>query len=502
MSEIFTNLGLGFNIVAGVQPILFIVMGVVVGILGGAIPGISPSMAVALLLPMTYAMDPIMALVMLMGIYIGANYGGSITAVAINTPGTPSATVTAFDGYPMLKNGRAGEAMGISLWASVIGGVIGAVILIFFSVPLAKIAIKFWPSEYFALCIMGLTTVATLGGKNWQKALVTCIFGLLLNTMGLDPTFGIKRFTFGVTKLFDGFEMVPILIGLFALGEVLNNLEHYKKGAKVDHEKIDYTLPKMKYYWKLKWAIIRAGVIGCLIGIFPGAGGTIASFLAYDVEKRLSKNPEEFGHGAPAGVAAAEASNSGSVGGAMVPLLTLGIPGSSTAAVLLSALMIHNLNPGPKLFTEQPGLVYGLFASMFVANVAMALIGTFGAKVWVRVGYIKKTILYPLIFAFAILGSYSIKKSMFDVGTCLAFGLIGWMFKKFDYPASPLVLGIVLGKLIETNYVQTLMVTGPIGFIQRPFTVILFLISIAAIAYPIIAGRRAAAKEKQKATEG
>lgn len=494
MSEIITNLGMGFGVIANVSSIIWILIGVCVGILGGAIPGISPSMAVALLLPMTYAMSPTTALIMLMGIYIGANYGGSITAVAINTPGTPSATVTAFDGYPMLKKGRAGEAMGISLWASVFGGILSIFVLIFFSVPLSKAALKFWPSEYFALCIMGLTTVATLGGKNWQKAICACLFGLLLNTMGLDPTFGIKRFTFGVTKLFDGFEMVPVLIGLFALGEVLNNLEHYDPNEKIDKTKIDFNLPKLKYYWKLKWSIIRSGLLGCLVGIFPGAGGTIASFLCYDMEKRLSKHPEEFGQGAPEGVAAAEASNSGSVGGAMVPMLTLGIPGSSTAAVLLSALMIHNLNPGPQLFTNEPGLVYGLFASMFVANILMAIVGQFGAKIWVRVGYIKKTILYPLIFAFSILGSYSIKKSLFDVGTCLAFGLIGWMFKKFDYPASPVVLGLVLGKLIEENFVQTMMVTGAIGFVTRPFTVILFIISIAAIVYPVISGKLAAKK--------
>ena len=493
MADILSNLAMGFSVIASFQALFLVLLGVCVGILGGAIPGISPSMAVALLLPITYSLSPIMAMVMLMGIYIGANYGGSITAIAINTPGTPSATVTAFDGYPMLKNGKAGEAMGISLWASVIGGIIGAVILIFFSVPLSKVALKFWPSEYFALCIMGLTTVATLGGKNWQKALVTCLFGLLLNTVGLDPTFGIKRFTFKVTKLFDGFEMVPVLIGLFALGEVLSNLEHYKTAAVV-RQNVDYKLPKLIYYWKLKFSIIRAGIIGCIIGIFPGAGGTIASFLAYDTEKRMSKHPDDFGHGAPEGVAAAEASNSGSVGGAMVPLLTLGIPGSSTAAVLLSALMIHNLNPGSKLFTEQPELVYGLFASMFAANLFMVLVGTYGSKLWVRVGYIKKTILYPLIFAFAILGSYSIKKSMFDVGTCLAFGLVGWMFKKYKYPASPLVLGLILGKLIETNYVQTLMVTGPIGFVQRPFTVILFVISIAALVYPVISARIKAKK--------
>jgi len=498
MTSLLQNLGMGFQTIAGVVPVVLILLGVCIGILGGAIPGISPSMAVALLLPITYTMSPTMAIVMLTGIYIGANYGGSITAVAINTPGTPSAAVTAFDGYPLVKLGRSGEAMGVSLWASVTGGIIGALILIFFSVPLSRAALKFWPSEYFALCLMGLTTVATLGGKNWQKALAACLFGLLLNTMGMDPVFSVKRFTFGVNRLYDGIKMVPVLIGLFALGEVLHNLEHYDPNAPGTDKLANYKMPGFSYYWKLRWSMIRAGLIGCIIGIFPGAGGTIASFLAYDAEKRLSKHPEEFGKGAPAGVAAAEASNSGSVGGAMVPMLTLGIPGSSTAAVLLSALMIHNLNPGAELFIREPGLVYGLFASMFVANALMALVGFFGSKLWVRVGGIPKTILYPLIFAFSILGSYSISRSLFDVGTCLVFGLIGWMFKKYDYPASPVVLGLVLGRLMELNFSQTLMVSGVAGFYTRPLTVTLFAISLLCLVYPVISARRRARKQRRE----
>lgn len=499
MGELIRNMGIGFASLAGVAPILLILLGVCVGILGGAIPGISPSMAVALLLPITYTMSPAMAMVMLMGIYIGANYGGSITAIAINTPGTPSATVTSFDGYPLNKQGRAGEAMGISLWASTIGGVISIFILIFFSVPLSKVALRFWPSEYFALCVMGLTTVAALGGKNWKKALATVIFGLLLNTMGLDPAFSVKRFTFNVTRLYDGIKMVPVLIGLFALGEVLSNLEQYDPDAKEPKAEGAYKLPKLGYYWKLKGPIVRSGLVGCLIGIFPGAGGTIASFLAYDVERRLSKHPETFGHGALEGVCAAEAANSGSVGGAMVPMLTLGIPGSSTAAVLMSALMIHNLNPGPHLFTDEPALVYGLFASMFIANALMVLVGTYGSKLWVRVGDLPKTLLYPLIFAFSILGSYSISKSLFDVGTCLVFGLIGWMFKKYDYPASPVVLGLVLGRLMELNFGQALMVSGISSFVTRPMTIILFVISAAAIIYPILTEKKAAKKRSGEA---
>lgn len=484
----------GFQSIFNVTSLLLILLGVCVGILGGAIPGISPSMAVALLLPLTYSMTPTQGIIMLMGIYIGANYGGSITAIAINTPGTPSAAVTAFDGYPLAKNGRGGEAMGISLWASVFGGLIGTVVLMLCSVPLASLAMKFWPSEYFALCVLGLTTVATLGGKHWQKALLAVLFGLLLNTMGIDPVLGVKRFTFGISSLYDGVSMVPVLIGLFALGEVFSNLETYNVKQQ-KFERPVYKFPKPSYYWKLKGSIIRAGLVGCLIGVFPGAGGTIASFLAYDVEKRCSKHPEEFGHGAPEGVVAAEASNSGSVGGAMVPLLALGIPGSSTAAVLVGALMIHNLTPGPNLFNDEPKLVYALFASMFLASAFMLVIGIFGSKLWVRVSDIPRTILYPLIFAFSILGSYSVKKSMADVITCLLFGFIGWLMKKYNYPAAPVVLGLVLGRLMELNFSQALMVGGVASFYTRPLTLILFAISLAAILYPIISEKHAAKRQ-------
>ena len=500
MAEIFQLTAGGFGEILDVTSLLLILIGVCVGILGGAIPGISPSMAVALLLPMTYSMTPTQGIIMLMGIYIGANYGGSITAVAINTPGTPSAAVTSFDGYPLAKAGRGGEAMGISLWASVFGGLIGAVILMLCAVPLAKIALKFWPSEYFALCVLGLTTVATLGGKEWQKSLVAVLFGLLLNMIGLDPVLGVKRFTFGITALYDGVAMVPVLIGLFALGEVFANLEHYNSSEK-KFEKPVYKFPKIGYYWKLKWSILRSGVVGCLIGVFPGAGGTIASFLAYDVEKRMSKHPEEFGKGAPEGVVAAEASNSGSVGGAMVPLLALGIPGSSTAAVLIGALMIHNVSPGPTLFTDEPDLVYALFASMFFANAFMLLEGIFGSKLWVRVSDIPKTVLYPFIFAFSILGSYSVKKSMADVVVCLLFGVIGWIMKKYRYPAAPVVLGVVLGRLMELNFSQALMVGGAASFYTRPLTVVLFAISIAAVVYPIVSEKRAVGKRAPETEE-
>ena len=490
MLDIFSNLAMGFGNLFDITLILLCAAGVVIGILGGAIPGISPSMAVALMLPLTFKMDATTGIVMLMGIYTGANYGGAITAVAINTPGTPSSAVTSFDGYPLCQSGRAGEAMGISLWASVTGGIVSTLILIFFAEPLSVLTKQFWPSEYFALAFMGLTTVATLGGKHWRKALVAVLFGLLINTMGGDPTYGIDRYTFGSIALYDGIPMIPVLIGLFALGEVFSNLEKYDYSQQ-KFAKVDYKWPSFKYIWNLKWSMIRASVIGCIIGIFPGAGGTIAAFLAYDVEKRCSKTPELFGTGVPQGVCAGEAADNGSIGGSMIPLLTMGIPGSATAAVLLGALMIHDITPGPELFDKQSELVYTLFASMFLANAMMGIIGVYGSKIFARICDLSKTILYPLIIAFSILGSYAVEKNVVHVIICLVFGLIGWMMKKYKYPAAPVVLGVVLGRMMELNFTQALMVGGWSTFL-RPFTLILFAISLAAIIWPIISDRRAA----------
>ena len=354
--EMLNALGMGLQNLAGFGPLAAVAAGVIVGILGGAMPGVSPSMAVAILLPFTFGMSPTMGLVMLCAIYLASNYGGSITAVTINTPGTPSAVVTAFDGYPLAKMGRAGDALGVSLVASVVGGFVGIIILICFSAPLAKVALKFWPAEYFALAILGLTTVASLGGGKWLESLIAVLLGLLLNTVGLDHVSGVSRYTFDIIRLYDGFSFIPALIGFFALSEVFTNVEegNFQAFQSVTQDGRISAWPSLKTYLSLKWGMLRAGVLGTIIGIFPGAGGTIASFIAYDVEKRLSKHPEKFGEGSLEGVTAAEASNSSSVGGALVPLLTLGIPGSASTAVLIGALMIHELRPGPELFAKHP----------------------------------------------------------------------------------------------------------------------------------------------------
>ncbi|MBR1896222.1 MAG: tripartite tricarboxylate transporter permease, partial [Pyramidobacter sp.] len=423
---------------------------------------------------------------MLCAIYLASNYGGSITAVMINTPGTPSAVVTAFDGYPLAKNGRPGYGLGVSLVASVWGGFVGIIILILFSAPLAKVALKFWPAEYFSLALMGLSTVSSMAGKRWVESLIAVLLGLLLNTIGLDHVNGVNRFTFDILNLFDGFSFVPALIGLFALSEVFQNVEENDYSAyKTVTDKVS-VWPSVREYLSLKWSILRSGVLGTLIGIFPGAGGTIASFIAYDVEKRLSKHPEQFGQGALEGVAAAEASNSSSVGGALVPLLTLGIPGSASTAVLIGALMIHELRPGPELFTKHPDLVYTLFSSLFMANVVLYLLGTWGSRIWIKVTQVPKTVLYPMIFAFSIVGSFAVRSSVFDVGVCLGFGIVGWMLKKYHYPLSPIVLGLVLGALIETNLQMTLVMGGPALLVTRPLSATLLAITAVLLVWPVI----------------
>ncbi|HOO86652.1 MAG TPA: tripartite tricarboxylate transporter permease [Synergistales bacterium] len=491
--DLFSHLLDGLGALMGITPLLVIMAGAAIGILAGAMPGISPSMAVALLLPFSFGMTPSMGLVLLCAIYLASNYGGSITAVMVNTPGTPSAVVTAFDGYPLTRKGDAGTALGVSLVASVAGGFIGIIILVLFSAPLARMALKFWPAEYFALAILGLSTIASLGGGRWLESFMAVLLGLLLNTIGLDPLSGVSRFTFDVVRLYDGFSFIPVLIGLFALSEVFSGIESGEVGIPpVQPDKERSPWPTVREYLKLKYSMIRAGVLGTVIGVFPGAGGTIASFIAYDVEKRLSKEPESFGKGAPAGVAAAEASNSASVGGALVPLLTLGIPGSSSAAVLIGALMIHDLQPGPELFTRHPEVVYTLFSSLFVANIFLLFLGLLGARLWIKAALIPKRLLYPMIFAFSFIGSYAVRSSLFDVGVCLAFGLLGWMLSRSKIPVSPIVLGMILGTMIEKNLRTTIMMGGVSLFFQRPLSLTLLLLAFASVVIPYIRERKRA----------
>lgn len=482
--DLIDSLLFGFGTLLGWKPLLIIVCGVVIGIMVGAMPGLSPSTGVALLVPFSYTMSPALAVVLLVSIYISSNYGGSITAVLINTPGTPAAAATAIDGYPMTLKGEAGKGLGMSLIASTIGGIFGVIILIVFAVPLAKLAISFHPADYFALAIFGLTTVGSLGSGNVSKAMVAVLFGLIINTVGLDPISGVSRYSFGIDQLYDGFSLIPALIGLFALSVVFTAFEAGQFGSTVV-DKVSGNFPSLKESWKTKYTIVRSSVLGTIIGIFPGAGATIASFISYNIAQRSSKEPETFGKGAMDGVAASEAANSSSVGGALIPLLALGIPGSATDAVLIGALQLHDITPGPLLFETNPEIVYGIFASLIIANAVMLVLGIFGVKYFAKVVEVPASVLYPMILAIALIGSYAVRSSFFDVGACFAFGVIGWIFKRYGYPVAPIVLGIVLGSLLEENFRRAVMMEGPMVFLTQPLAATMLGIAGLLFLWPI-----------------
>ena len=485
----------GLSTVSAWQPLLLIFLGVSLGIFVGAMPGLSPSMGVALLVPFTYGMSPSLALILLVAIYIGASYGGSITAITINAPGTASAVVTAIDGYALTRQGKPAMALGLSLVVSAVAGMIGTFILIFFSGPLAGIAVRFHPSEYFAMAMFGLATIASLAGANWLKAFLAALLGLLLNTIGTDAISGAERFTFDLPPLADGFALIPALIGLFALSEVFTAIER-KAFERIGLDQIKGTWPKFTDYWALRWVTLRSSLLGTIIGVFPGAGAAIASFLSYDFSKRLSRRKEEFGNGSHAGIAAAEAANSASVGGAMVPLLTLGIPGSATTAVLIGAMMIHKLTPGPQLFLSNPDILYGIFASMLVANIALLIIGLAGSRLWVKVTLIPKRILFVLVSCMSVIGAFAVRNSFFDVLCCFGFGLVGWILKRYNYPLAPVILGMVLGSIAETNFRRAIMMDGGGVFFTRPITFTLLLLAALSFIIPLL--RRSDAHSPRK----
>ena len=471
------------------QSLLIILIGILYGVMAGAIPGISASIAVALLVPFTYSLDPSQAMILLTTVYLASSYGGSITAIMVNTPGTPGSVVTTFDGYPLTRQGKPGLALGTSIIASTTGGILGTVMLILFSVPLAKFALSFGPPEYFSLAILGLTIISSLSSKNLLKGLIATLLGLLLTTVGVDPFTGFPRFTSGLPELGDGFSFIPALIGLFAIGEVLIQVESF--AARSNHaDGFSQKSPNLQMIKSLIGVIFKSSIIGTVIGAIPGAGGTVATFIAYDQAKKSSKTPELFGKGSLEGVAAPEAANNAAVGGALIPLLTLGIPGSASTAVLMGALFMHGLVPGPELFTKQSDIVYGLFAALILANIFMLIIGWWCNRLFVKVIAIPPAILFALIPAFAVVGSFTINGSLFDVGTCIGFGILGWMLKRNGFPTAPVVLGLILGFMVEANLRRTLLMGDISLFITRPLSSVLLLLAVVSFVFPFFKNRK------------
>lgn len=477
---------------------IFLVLGVTGGIAIGSLPGLTATMGVAVLLPFTFGMEPTRALILLVGIYIGAIYGGSISAILLKTPGTPAAAATVLDGHELAIQGKAAKALSMSAVASFTGGMISTVMLITVSPLLAKFALKFSAPEYFALAIFGLSIISSISGNNPLKGLLAGMFGLLIATVGLDPVTSYPRFTFGQISLYSGFSIIPVLIGLFALSEAFTQMERIFDEDALLSRVFNRGSVTLKEIAKVAPTMIKSAFMGTFIGSIPGAGADIAAFVTYNEARRSSKTPERFGTGCLEGIAAPEAGNNGVTGGALVPLLTLGVPGDAVAAILLGALIIQGIQPGPLLFTQDAHIVYGLFSSMLVGNVLMLILGLLGVKLFCKVVEIPKKLIVPIILTLSIVGAYAMNNNIFDVWVATAFGLIGYMMQKFEIPASPVILAIILGPMAESNLRRAvLMFQGSYHFLwTRPIT-IAFLALAALSLYSSFSRMR---KSRQQAT--
>lgn len=497
----FENILLGFSAFGDPMVWFALVFGALVGYLIGAIPGLGPSLGVALLIPFTYGMDPVVSIVGLVALYAAAEYGGAITAILINSPGTAAAVATAWDGYPLTQQGRAGEALSVSIISSGMGIFISATLLVLTAVPLSEFALRFGPGEYFALALVGLSLVAGLTDGAPMKGAVAMGIGLALATVGLDVQTGTPRFTGGHYEFFEGLPLVPVLLGLYALSEVLFMVEEGASEKIKNKTIVGLVALPLRSLLPLKTAILRSSVLGYAIGVIPGAGASIASFVSYAVSRRFSKTPEKYGKGALEGIASSEAANNSAVAGAMAPLLALGIPGSPTTAIMIGALMVQGITPGPLLFTNKPEIPYTIFASLWIGVPLMVLIGLLGARVWARVADIPRPAIAAIVAGICFVGAYASETTMFPVQVMVAFGLLGYLLRKIRVPLAPIVLALVLGDMMEINFRRALIsAKGDWAiFYTSPMTLILLLVAVLAFVLPslgMIRARRARATHK------
>lgn len=477
----------GLGLLLDFSNIVLIFTGVLIGVLVGALPGLSSPMAVALLLPFTLTLEPVPAISMMAALYCAGTFGGSITAILINAPGAPPAVATAFDGYPMAKRGEAGRALGLATFSSVSGGVFSLIVFIFAAPLLAAIALKFRPPEYFALSVFALSMLASISGKSSLRNLISGGFGVLISTIGIHLTTGVERFTFGVHELMEGISFIPVLIGLFAMGELLNQ----SQALDVAYERIRAGVIRLpsREDLKLVWpTILRSSALGTFIGILPAEGSTVAAIMGYNEARRWSKHRKEFGTGTPEGIAGPEAANNAATGGAMVPTLALGIPGSGTTALILAALIIHGLRPGPYLIRETPEFIYAIFGAMLIANIMFLGIGLVGAKTFSLVTLIPRTILWPAVFVFSVVGAYSGAGSIFDVWVMFISGVVGFIMLRHGFGLAPLVMGLILGKLVEEKFSQSMIMydNNFIGLFESPIVVLLFVMTAISLLWPFM----------------
>jgi putative tricarboxylic transport membrane protein len=481
----------------------FVFIGITAGIIVGALPGLTATMGCALLIPFTFGMPPIQGLLMLLGIFCGGIYGGSISGILIRTPGTPSAAATLLDGYPLSQKGMAGKAIGISTIASFVGGTTGALVMTFLSPQIAKIGLKFGPPEFFALAIFGLGMIITISGRSLLKGIIAAVFGLMITVIGFDPLSGVPRFTFGSQDLLGGVTFIPALIGLFGYAQVFRNIEKITIMPRVK-SKVENILPKLVEIRATLVTMVKSGLMGTFIGSIPGTGCDVAAFVAYGEAKRSSKHPERFGTGVLEGVAAPEAGNNGATGGAMIPMLTLGVPGDAVTAVLLGALTIHGLQPGPMLFKDHLDVIYPIFAGMILAQAILLIVGLSGARIFARLINIDRRILTPVIFFLCVVGSYSMRFSFFDVGLSLIIGVIAYFMEYYEYPVSPILLALILGPMAEQNLRRSLIISHGDAtiFFTRPISAAFIILALAVIISSYYRIKKASAREAQADASG
>ncbi|GAA5126294.1 tripartite tricarboxylate transporter permease [Haloechinothrix salitolerans] len=479
--EAINQLVAGFGVALLPENLLFVFIGVLAGTIIGILPGLGPMSAIALMIPVAFGMDPTTAIIMLAGVYYGAIFGGSTSSILLNAPGVAGTVATSFDGYPMARNGQAGKALAIAAISSFIGGTIGVVGLMLLAPTLAGFATSFGPAEYFALMVLGLTAVVTLSGKNINKGLIAAIVGVIIALVGIDTQTAAPRFTFGLPELFEGIDFLIVALGVFALAEVLVLLS--KRGKNSELRKVTSLRLTRKEAATMTPPTVRGSVLGFFTGVLPGAGATVASFLSYSFEKRIARDGATFGKGNIKGVAAPESANNAACVGSFVPLLTLGVPGSGTTAILLGALLVLNVQPGPLLLTDRPEVFWGVVASMYVGTIVLLVLNLPLIPLFAKVLRMPRAMLLPLVVVFCVVGVYGISFSTFDLWLLLGFGVLGFLMRANDFPAAPLILGLILGGLMEKSMRQALQISGGdwTVFVTKPIPAVLFGLAILSL---------------------
>jgi putative tricarboxylic transport membrane protein len=483
--DLFANLATGFGVALTYQNLLYCFAGVLLGTLIGVLPGIGPVPTIAMLLPITYALPPVSALIMLAGIYYGAQYGGSTTAILVNLPGEASSVVTCLDGYQMARQGRAGTALAVAAIGSFIAGTFATLLVAAFAPPLAEVALKFGPAEYFSLMVLGLIAAVVLASGSLVKAIAMIVLGLLLGIVGTDVNSGMARFSFGLPELTDGIGFVVVAMGLFGFAEIIVNLEHTEK-REVFTDKVSNLMLSWKDFKSALPAMLRGTGIGSALGILPGGGALLGAFASYTVEKKIAKDPSRFGKGAIEGVAGPESANNAGAQTSFIPLLTLGIPPNAVMALMVGAMTIHSIQPGPQVMTSNPQLFWGLIASMWIGNLMLVVLNLPLIGIWIKLLSVPYRLLYPAILLFCCIGVYSLQNNIFDVMMTVVFGFLGWIFVKLECEPAPLLLGFVLGPMMEENLRRALLLSrgDPTVFFTRPISAV--MLSIAAVLLLII----------------